>query len=39
MIGEEESGILLCPRCDYAEDRNAGPPIPDALIRDPDVKP
>jgi hypothetical protein len=28
MIGEEESGIVLCPCCDYANSLNAGPPIP-----------
>jgi hypothetical protein len=34
MIGEEESGILLCPRCDYANDNCAGPPISEDRVRD-----
>lgn len=33
MIGEEESGIALCPCCDYARAMHAGPPIPEHRIR------
>jgi hypothetical protein len=38
MIGEEETGILLCPRCDFANALSAGPPC-ESRVRDVPPKP